>query len=75
MSTIDGGHYQHTLSTVRAARPDAYLQIVFRLEETNGVEIDTAAFDQVKKIDDIVDYLCDQIVGDDDLSSTSQTNG
>jgi acyl carrier protein len=33
------------------------LQVVFRLEETHGVEIDTTAFDQVKTIDDIVDYI------------------
>jgi acyl carrier protein len=33
------------------------LQIVFRLEESHGMEIDTAAFDQVKTIDDIVAYV------------------
>ena len=33
------------------------LQIVFRLEESHGLEIDTAAFDQVKTIDDIVTYV------------------
>lgn len=33
------------------------LQIVFRLEENHGVEIDTSTFDQVKTIGDIETYL------------------
>ena len=35
MSTIDGGHYQHTLSTVRAGRPDGYDCVGFVKEQRN----------------------------------------
>lgn len=33
------------------------LQIVFRLEEAHGIEINTEMFHQVKTIDDIVGYI------------------
>ncbi len=45
-----------TFETVSISSLDV-LQIVFRLEETHGVEIDTEGFDQVKSIGDIVDYV------------------
>lgn len=38
------------------------LQIIFRLEETHGFEIDTAAFEGVKTISDVVDYVTRQVV-------------
>ena len=39
------------------------LQIVFRLEENHGVEIDTSTFDQVKTIGDIETYLFNSLNG------------
>ena len=37
MSTIVGGHYQHTLWTVSAGRPDAYLLIDPLSEGVQGI--------------------------------------